>query len=365
MSSSLINAKTAGELIAGYVEKSWPNDREEIFRILDLVQEVIWESGFFEGSTKWATVKVNPDKTIVTPRGYQILVGAKYGCSKMDIKDVYFTLHENGPLTEPEESESFSRNIQFLGSYPTLINHIEDSKICKGGYRLGVISKCLPPSSTPPLTVVSAHDKQGKRIYTYRFDQSEEPEFVDEGDFGGHGPNEVSLQEGILEGVVYPVTNKLIKYSNVIVSDIYNIQKDPSLSRVDYYLFDEADDGCKSRGILIASLDPFETVSKYNIYKIVDRCITKDRMYGLFKRNKPETLVNDSQLILTDNKRGLIALAKGVQYKYSKDDHSQGNAFLADGLDAISKELIANNPAFNQTLQIRNIRDTSSKRRFR
>lgn len=365
MSSSLMDAKKAGELIAPYVELSWPNDQVKIFSILDLVQEIIWKSGFFEGSTKWATVRVQSDGTVVTPHAYPILVGAKIGHQKLDIKDSYFTIHENGPLKDPDESDSFSKNIQFVGTYPTLINHIDDIKLCKKAYKIGVVSPCLPPSSVPPLTTVSAHGTDGRRIYTYRFRERHDPELIEDDQIVEYGPDDVQIGDGVLEGVIYPITNKLIIYNNILVSEIYNIQKAPTLSRVDYYLLDPEQDCCTQNGILVASLDPFETISRYNVYRVVNRCINKGTVFGLFKKGRPEEIINESQIILSNDMNGLISIAKGVQYKFFKDQKDKGNSFIADGLDSISQELVANNPGLINTLQIRDTTKSATKRRFR
>ncbi len=360
-----MDARKAGELIAPYVELSWPNDQVKIFSILDLVQEIIWKSGFFEGSTKWATVRVQSDGTIVTPHTYPILVGAKIGHQKLDIKDSYFTIHENGSLKDPDESDYFSKNIQFVGSYPTLINHIDDIKLCKKAYKIGVVSPCLPPSGVPPLTTISANGVDGRRIYTYRFRERSDPELIEDDKIIEYGPDDVQIEDGVLEGIIYPVTNKLITYGNILVSEIYNIQKAPTLSRVDYYLLDPDQKCCAESGILVASLDPFETRSNYNVYRVVNRCINKGTVFGLFKKGRPEEIVNETQVILSNDKNGLISLAKGVQYKFFKDQKDKGDIFIADGLNSISQELVANNPGLINTPQIRNETKSATKRRFR
>jgi hypothetical protein len=365
MSSSTMTAEMAGEIIAPYVEKSWPNDEDIIYNILDLVQETIWKAGLFEGSTKWAVVKTRQDGTVVTPHCYPILIGAKTGHCKFDIKDSYFSIHENGPLRDPDESASFSKAIQFVGAYPTLINHINDARLSKKFYKLGVIAECLPPSGSPPLTVISANGKDGRRIFTYRFSESNDPEIIDDEEvLRDLGPDDISMNEGILEGIIYPITSKLITYDNVVISEIYNITKDPSLSRVDYYAFDLSDTCCK-RGVLIASLDPFQTVSKYSVYKVVDKCVSNGKIFGLFKKDRPEKIINKSQLILTNSRIGLIALSKAMQYMYFKDNVDKGNVFLQKGLEDISKELTAANPGTDTTIQIKDERKKLAHRNFR
>ena len=366
MSASLINAGMAGELIAPFIAQSWPNDREAVFRTLDLVQEVIWKSGIFDGSSKWTTVKVNKDGTIVSPHGYSVLLGAKIGKQKLTIRDSYFMFHENGPLTEPDESNNFSKNVQFIGTYPTLINHIDDMRIGRGDYKLGVISPCLPPSGSPPTTIISANNLKGRRIYTYRFREHSDPEILEDDDIVNYTPEDVSMQEGIVEGVIYPITSKLIIYDNVRVSEIYNITKEPSLSAVDYYVMSPLSAECScNEGILVASLDPFQTQSRYSVYKVVNSCINEGKAFCLFKKDRPETLVNDSQLILTNSKNGLIALAKAINFTYNKDDAQKGEYFLGKGMKDIADEIASSNPAAKRELQISNVQKDASTRKFR
>jgi len=367
MSSSLITAGKAGELIAPYIGFSWPNDRDAIFRVLDLVQEEIWKSGIFDGSTRWTTVKVNKDGTIVSPHGYSVLLGAKIGHVKLTIRDTYFMFHENGPLLEPDESNTFSKNIQFVGTYPTLINHIDDMRIGRGDYKIGVVSPCLPPSGIPPLTTISANNLNGRRIYTYRFREKSDPEMIEDDEIVEYSPDDVSMQEGIVEGVIYPITNKLIIYNNVRVSEIYNITKEPSLSSVDYYVMSPLDSECScNTGVLVASLDPFQTQSRYNVYRIINSCINDGKAFCLFKKDRPETLVNDSQIILTNSKNGLISLAKGINFKFGKDDVIKGSAFIASGMKDISDEISTSNPAARTELQVSDQKSNAiSKKRFR
>lgn len=361
-----MNAAEAGQIVAQFIEKSWPNDRDSIFQILDLVQETIWKSGLFEGSTKWATVKVRKDGTIVTPHMYPILIGAKKDHTKFDIKGSYFMFHENGPLKDPDESDHFSKNIQFLGSYPTLINHTEDTKVSRASYNIGVISECLPPSGSPPLTTISATNRNGRNIYTYRFKEKVNPEFIEEDAPVEFGPDDVSIQHGVIEGIVYPITNRLITFDNVDVSEIYNITKETSLASVDYYLFDSSlKDCCTRKGVLIASLDPFQTVSRYNTYRVVNSCVRGGTIYGLFKKDRPEKLVNDYQHVLINSKIGLISLAKAMQFTYFKDNVAKGEQFLEKGMEDISNELRASNPGIINTLQIRDETKSATKRNFR
>lgn len=83
------------------------------------------------------------------------------------------------------------------------------------------------------------------------------------------------------------------------------------------------------------------------------------------RRAVPEEIINETQIILSNDKNGLISIAKGVQYKFFKDQQAKGDSFIADGLNSISQELVANNPGLINTLQIRDATKSATKRRFR
>ena len=359
---SFITAEKVGELIAPYIEKSWPNDRDLIFNVIDLIQEQIWSAGLFEGSSKWAKVRVNQNGTIVTPHGYSILLGCKIGNVKLDIRDSYFMFHSNGPTDEPQESNEFSKNVTHLGTYPTLINHLDDAYSNSGDYYIGVVSPCLPPSSIVPLTTVGVKDLNSKPVYTYRFSEKSDPDVIEDDALKNYTPDDVRMEDGIIEGLRFPITNKLIKYCNVRISEVYNITKEPTLSNVDYYALSPEN---PNSGILIASLDPFQTHSSYNVYRITNKCINKGEAFCLFKRSKPETVVNDSQIVFCNNKTALISLAKGVHYMYFKDNIAIGQTYLATGLQEISKDIEQSNPGVKRNLQIDDWRNKNAKKSFR
>lgn len=365
MSASFSTAGLAGSLIAQFIEKSWPNDKETIFNVLSLVNEEIWNSGLFPNSTKWAYVKVGQNGTITNPHGYAVLLGAKVDCQKFEVKDSYFMFHSNGPLREPDESTSFSKNLQLLGTYPTLINPQNDYMFKCGdrGFNIGVSACNLPPSRYPPLTIISGLGLNNRPIYTYRFEdtRSDEVKIAEDDEITNYSPDDVDFESGLIEGVQFPITRNLIKFSNVAFSDIYNIVKQPTLTDVDYWMVDES--SCK--GIKIATLGPFQTRSAYNIYRVDNKCIRDNCIFALFKREKPDAIINDSQFVLTNNQNALIAMAKGIYAMYYKDDINIGTAFITKALRDIARELAQSNPAAVSKIQVEDMAQSAKMRRFK
>lgn len=359
---SLPTVSSVADFVSQFVDKSWPNDRDVLYQMLDLVQEHIWKSGLFLGSTKWAYVKTRCDNTIITPHGYSELLGAKLGCKMLDLRDQYFMFHQNGPMTEPAADKSYSTDVTHLGTYPTLINHWQEAELkCKiPEYQLTVISPCLPNMREPLMTRVCAYGLDGRPIYTYYFTPESLTENPED-EIMVLTPDDVTTSEGVVEGVNLPITRQGFTPSNILISEIYNIEKQPSHFSVEYWLVDR----CSKKGILAARLEPFQLRSSYNVYKINNnRCSVNNCIFALFKRSRPDPCVADSQLFITDNKLAITYIAQGIYEKVYKKNITTGDALLISGERELAKELKESNSAVHSPLQIHNHRQ-DARRNFR
>lgn len=345
------------ENIAKFVDRSWPNDRHDMYSMMDLIQDAIWKSGLFKGSTKWFYASVRNDNTIITPHGYNVLLGAQVGFTCSDqvarIQDEFFFFKENGPVHEPCEGVSYSRDIQHMGEYPTLLNFYDDSRIIRDAFTIGVISEGSPGYANYPKTVVSALGCEGKPIYSYGASQQyklADGEDVDNMRNMQLQGEDFYTETDILEGLQFPITCDFNIRHDVHVTSIYNIAKDPTLSEVKYYAVRLGQ--CK--GLLIASLGPFQTSSVYNIYKILSKCVKNSQAFCLFKVSKPEKIVSDNQFFLTDNITAQINFAKYIYYSYYKNDLQKGLPFFELGLADLAKEITASEPAKAKVINIQN-----------
>lgn len=358
-----LTAEEAGEFVAKFIDKSWPNDKESVFQILDLAQSEIYKTGLFSGSTKWFYTKVLDDNTIITPHGYSKLLGLKIGCSLAEIKDQFWMFHENGPASEPECSNIYTNVVQHLGDFPTLFNHYKEAKekCCKSGFRIGVVSCNSPSYLTPPLTRINALDKEGKPVYTYPSglesrvatdDEVEQYEKMqNQGDY-------MYVESDIMQGVQVPVTSKFISTpKDLVFSEIVNIAKDPTMARVEYYAIPEGE----QHGFLIASLEPFQTSSCYSIYKIKNSCVKDKCCLGLFKVSPPERIVSDNQFMIISDKTVLLDFCKYVHKKYYKEDYQGAGLFLSSGVASLSAQLKAETPNKTKTLRVSSVRKTDSR----
>ena len=354
---------TVGEvcrIIAKHVERTFPNDRESIYEILDLVKEKIWFSGKFYGSTKWGWCKVREDGTIITPHGYNVLLGVKPdNAPTMDIKDKYFLFHKNGPTSSIINDKNFNNSVVEYGEYPTLLPP-DKYFTGRGGeeWYVSVKSPGLGISKDLRIARVLARDYNGNIIYTYVFNNPEDPE---QDGTRQLGPDEIDKYEGVIEGIDYAIKGVDVLYKNIKISSVYGIQKDPTVAPVEFWLYEAK--SC-ANGILMARMEPNETVSSYRSYKVPNKCIRSGWVYGLFKMSKPQKTCYDSELFLTDNRSAIISIAKGVYKQNYKDQMSEGRMFIDDGIRALNDELRENKSSQSSTIQVDSVRNFSKMPEF-
>jgi len=332
--------REVSKLVAQYIGKSYPNDRETIFQILDLAQQKIWESGKFYGSTKWAYVKTRNDNTIITPHGYNILLGLNINFKPQIIRDNYFMFHQNGPAEVNAFGSNFTKNVQDLGEFPVIGMHENICTPCEGNecQEFYIGAKVLGECNDFPKTRIYGTSPNGKNIYSYtKGEKKEECVCYDKED--------VEIWDAI-EGVELTLSN-ILRVSKIPFGSITGITKEPSESVVEYYKIDK-----RNKGELIASLDPFQIVSKYKAYTIPNTCIKQKCVFGLFKRSKPETVINENQRFITDNKVAIIAMAKAMDYYFNRNDIVNGEAFERRSLLSLSNEVKEESSNYVSPIQV-------------
>lgn len=360
----MITIGQVAKLIAPHIGMNYPNDIESIYDIIDLIKEKIWFTGKFYGSTKWMWCRVRGDGTIITPHGYNILLGCKdENRPAMDIKDSYFMFHKNGPTSSVIKDKGFDNSVIYLGEYPTLLSpECFGNGKNNGEFFISVKSPGMGFSMEKNILRVLATDCNGNKIHTYEFTSDEDPDNTLTKILG---PDDIDKYEGIIEGINFPVKGVDILYKNVIVTSVYGIMKDPTVSPVEVWLYETTVTDCDcSNGILIARLEPGEVISSYKSYKIPDKCIRNKYIYGLFKMSKPQPTSFNSEIFLTDNKNAIISIAKGIYKSTYKDQLAEGKAFINEGISALNDELRESSPNSVSTMQIDSVRDFSKLPNF-
>lgn len=347
MSASNHTAGYMADKIAPFVDLCYPQNSDEMFQLLTLVQNEIWMSGKFHDSTRWYYCATYPDGTIKTPHGYNILLGIDVNGKPQDIRDEIFLFHMNGPGdVMAYNSKTFDRGVYDLGTSPVLFQPTDRNKCscCKMDTRakfLYVVSdKCT--KKEPFLnTVVSGLDCKGAFIYSYekstksgikvcQCEQSLETEGVE-----------------VIHGVKYPITGNRFTYKNIKYSEITNIIKEPTQTPVEYWSVDE-----KGNGFLIARLEPNEVLSSYRTYRIPTKCNKNKCVLGLFKRSKPQEIVDANQILITSNYNALLSLCIGVDFKYNKKKVQSAVPYIQDAFALLNADLKEHKSNSQSPLQI-------------
>ena len=343
--------------IAPFVGMSYPNDEKRLFDLLSLVQDQIWMSGKFYNSTKYFYTPVRDNNLIITPHGYNVLLGCNIDFRPVSINGVASIFHKNGPLEVPLKQGGFSQSVYHIGDSPVMIQPNDEwcspcKPKTKRDYYIAVQGGGC---ETNKETLVSVSGCNGKQIYTYRKEETEsEPVICEDRDL-------VETEIKYSEGVVYPILGKMVFHENIIISEVYNIIKDPTVSPVEYYLVDK-----ETRvGVLTARLEPYETNAKYKRYQVSKSCVKGKCILGLYKKSKPVKIVDESQIFISDNMQAILSIAQGIDHKYSKGDIEKGMAYIRDGINLLNLEVREERANKNSKLQVETPRDFSTIKKFR
>lgn len=330
---SLIADKVAPE-----IQMTYPNDQDRVFSYLSFVQKKIWNSGLFHNSTAFFHVNLDEFGNIITPHGYNVLLGCNVDFRPITITSQYSLFHANGDADASLRDKNFSQEVTYLGESPVTIQP-NDSwfKSCNS-----FISVLGSSCESKKFTDISALGKNGKPIYTYYKETRRSSKLIVCGEEKLNSDN-----IDVRNGVRYAITNTPQFHKNIIVTQINGIFKDQTLGPVEYYL--------NSNGLsrLVARLEPFETHSSYKRYKVSGRCVRKNQVLGLFKMSEPIDIISESQYFISSNLEAIILIAKGFKMKFDKEDQQAGESFIQDGIKALREEIRGNRVNTIDRLQIK------------
>lgn len=340
------------EFIAPYIGASYPNDKEKVFKNLSLVQDKIWRSGLFYDSTKYFYVQVDSDGNIITPHGYNVLLGCNIDFKPITLSHYHSVFHKNGTGERSLEDKNFFKESTFLGESPVmvqpndLINKNNDYFITVQG------GSCDAGKHTDVLAL----DKCDSPIYTYYKNTDDDENTILVPCLPESNKNETKNREGIR----FAISHQPQYHKEILVKSIYAIFKEETLSPVRYYLTDKE----TGVGTLMAELQPYDIKSSYKRYKISGKCIRRGQILGLFKRSAPVEIVSDEQLFLSGNKEAILLIAKGFYLKIDKEDVQKGDKFISDGIMALREEIQGNRVGKRESLQVNSTRDFSKTKHF-
>lgn len=335
--------------IAEDIGLCWPRDSERIFKNLTHVQNEIWTSGKFYGSTQFWDCKVSPTNQLITPHGYGILLGIDINGKPKDIKDEFFLFHKNGPGDIAEyrgKCKTFNDNVMSLGESPVLMQPTDEScrqrRMDCNPKRILVKSECGASDPPFPKTRVSGLGADGMPIYSYMaVDPSTEEESLCQ-----CKANEAEQFKAI-QGIEYHIA-EVSTVADIRFSKINNIIKEPTLGPVEYYMVNE--DGV---GTLIARMEPWQLLSSYKIYQLPRQCKQRS-VLGLFKRNKPEPIIDENQIFISSDMEAILSIAIAVDFKFSKKNIAASVGYFQAGAISLNADLKENRTGAQQTMQIDN-----------
>lgn len=346
----MIPVSFIAEKIAPFIQLSWPNDQEAIFSYLSLAQQKIWRAGFFHNSIQHHYVNTDLNGNIITPHGYNILLGCNVNFKPVTITSHYSFFHCNGNGETALKDKNLYTETVFLGNSPVFFQP-NDSWMKKSRMFVTVKGQICEERKFSDVSVLGL---DGKPIYTYVKETKKGSKIVlcsqEKAD---------SIGVEYRDGVRYAITAKPQFHKNILVSQILGIFKDQTLGPVEYYLTDES-----GFGRLCARLEPFETRSEYKRYKVSGHCIKKGQILGLFKMSKPVDIVSENQYFLSDNIEAIIAIVKSFKIKNDEEDIQKAQTFMNDGLNSLREEIRGGRVKVREHLQVESNRDFSNIKNF-
>ena len=346
--SKYITAGEAAELICPFIGLNPDNNEEELFLILSLIQTKAWKMGTFRGMVKDFNVNIRR-KTIngkekayiITPHGFEIMLGVNLDGKPAPIHDNYFQFNPNGEGSMTDCCGcNWSEGVVDVGEFPTLFQPCENRCCCGSldcqSANIGVVSYGCSDRCRDNMESVTVNGLShlGNPIYTY---EPENPYLQSAQSCRCVSPDSNNdPQKRVISGDRFPITEKLVVHKNIKWSRIESIRKGYSDAPVEVFTV------CGNSTELLARLEPYQKASRYRIYELPDCCCNHQCVHGLFKIGKPERIQHKDQPMIIDDEEAIIAMSKSFDLTYNKEKIVEGEAFLQKGMKNLDDELRSN-----------------------
>jgi hypothetical protein len=316
-------AEIAGKLIAKFVEKQWPSDKEDVYEILRLAVNKAWQDGKWLGMTQELYVPVHKDRVeqsyIIAPYTHSILLALNGQHNSMRIRDEYFMFHRNGyGDIRDYPGCSWNTDVYDIGEVPYYDrNNINFAD----GVRIGV--RALGPAGTNEKVYINGTFADGNEVFTYKKTAY--------GDCCGCEAKTDSIDT--INGIEINVTSGFNYISNITFTSISSITKTLTRTPIEVIAIDNTNSAYS-----IARLLPNQRFSKYRKYLIPNDLCGRTCLHGLFKISQQDVITQPTDSIMISNEEALISLAKGVYNMYYKEQQEIGASFVLQGLSVLEKE---------------------------
>lgn len=310
-----MRAGQIGKLVAKFIDKQWPEDRDEVFEILQLATNAAWREGRWFGMTAEFFVPVRTDEErpyIIAPSTHPILIACNAAGRPRAIRDVYFVFHRNGygdVLDSP--GCAWNRDFYDLGETPIMFDP------CKK-FRVGVRS--LGPFGKDERVVISGSFQNNGVLSRVRG--------LEEKCASVKLSNDIET----INGVRLDIKEGFQYVSDISFDKISSITKDVTQSRIEVCAIGENGEVSP-----IAILEPGQQRSSYRKYIVPDNICDRQCVHGLFKIAKQDRITSDTDELFIDNEEALISLCKGIYNLYFKEKLELGSTFILQGITSLEK----------------------------
>ena len=313
-------AEQAGKLIAKFIEKQWPSDKEDIFDILKLAANKAWQEGKWLGMTAEFFVPVMEErdgtKYIIAPSTHPILLAINGMSLGLAIRDEYFIFHRNGyGDIRDGQGCKWNTDVYDLGRSPVF----DKNNIIPSGVKIGVMP-IGAPGANEKININGTYE-DGSQVFTYKYSGKQSCCLVDK--------NSIDT----VNGIELEIKNGFNYIGNICFTNISSITKTITRTPIDVIAIDKNGNGYK-----IATLNPNQKHSIYRKYIVPNELCGKNVLHGLFKIGQQEDIVSMTDNIIIKNEEALISLAIGVHNMYYKQQIETGANFILQALSVLSKE---------------------------
>lgn len=315
-----MNAGEAGKLVARFINRSWPNDRQDIFEILRLGLNKGYNEGKWFGQTREYVVPIRTasfGNYIVGPTDYPVLLAANLDTMPVDIRGNYFKFHKNGDgWVTNRQGCRWVRDVFDLGVFPTIEEIKINSEFLVGVRALG--------NAGPNEKAWINGTYGGHKVYTYKLNQAGikacgctvDPQSVD-----------------TINGVELDISQDFNYICNIRFEDITSIRKTITRTPVEVVAIDPV----TGKGVLLARLEPNETEAKYRRYQVPDRACRNSCLHGIFKIREQEAIISDTDELIINNSEAIISLCMAIDNIFYKQDVNAGAGYFLQGISTLDK----------------------------
>lgn len=336
-----MNAGQAAKLVMGFIGAD-ENSITRVRQILRLACNHAWGKGKWWGMTADFHCQVFLENAaggkpyILSPTGYDTLLAINSGGKPRLLRDSYFMFHQNGPGDiKGHDYCQWNTDVYDVGNVPTLrdINNYGACGVMVGIRSLGVCGE-------DEFVTIQGKTEDGNHALSYEYAEKNKCNCIQATSEDGEAPAVRSIH-----GLRIKVTNKFEFIDNVKLTSIEAITKTITRCPIEVIVIDK-----NGAGYIESRMNPWDTESAYRKFYVPTSC--RGTVHGLFKIAEQPEIVDDSQPIIISSHEALLALCKGMDLKYYKEQAGVGDKYLIDGIIALNDQVMEKKSPVETPIQV-------------